>query len=145
IGPNTYHVFTYAKIDKELADKARPLLWKVAEERKDDAHARAALRALLALKPGSSAEAARILTRNLEIKWTPENGGRMADLSTWLLAQFEPTDPAAIPLLAEAFGRQFANRNLPTIPRQLADLLAQYGKQAKPVAPHVIRAVREFA
>jgi hypothetical protein len=144
IGPNTYHVFTYEKLDKAQAEKARPVLWKVADEHRDDVHARAALRTLLALRPGSSAEAARILTRNLEIKATPENGGRLADLSTWLLAQFEASDPAAIPILAESFGRQFANRNLYTIPRQLADLLASYGKQAKPVAPHVIRAVREF-
>jgi hypothetical protein len=144
IGSNVSFVFTFEKLDRERAAKARPVLWQVAEQHRDDVHARAALRALLAIQPGSSAEAARILTRNLDLKWTPDNGGWVTDLSTRLLAQFAPTDPAAIPVFAEAFGRQFANRDQYPIPRELALLLAKYGKQARPVAPYALRAVSEF-
>jgi HEAT repeat protein len=128
---------------RHFAEQARPVLWSIVAMRGNDVISRAALRTLIEVGPGSSAESARTLVRCLFTKWDPKQGSISA-LAEAALDGFEAKDKDAAAVLAEAFAQSLKQPDQWTHPRTLARTLARFGPDAAPAAPHVSAALRNL-
>lgn len=122
-------------IDAEVVKAVQPVLLGIVEDRKNDVHWRAALRALNELGPGTSPRAARVLSQALL------RGGSWPAIEA--LQRMEPTDAEAAKPLAEAFAQAAKDHDWHT-PTVLAGLLTRYGKAARPAVPAVLESLRTF-
>ena len=155
-------------ISVEVARAARPILLKVVEDRPDDAHSRAALRALEDLGAGSSPQTAKFLAGLLVkyrktfqaaqeemIKAAPGPDREAKEKALYLvyahsrdtlllnaMAKLEPTKPEAAVPIAEAFALIAVDRENWNVAERLAKILTRFGKGAAPAVPAVIQAIK---
>jgi hypothetical protein len=124
------------KIDETVAQAARPILLKIVEERPNDIYAREALRTLQLIGAGPSARAVKLFVRNILRDRAPE--------AFSALEATEATDKNAVaPLLdglVTALERPGKHDWYTRV--MLARAIGRYGKEARPAAPHLLKALR---
>jgi hypothetical protein len=149
----------------EVVNAARPALLAVIDERPNDVHSRAALRALGDLGPGNSPATAKFLVGSLlkyhaaleaarkEIAAAqpgPEQEAKSKafvriysynrdELLLAALERIEPVDPASAVPIAEAFGKFAPRRDDWVIAQRLARNLERFGTGARPAVPVVLQ------
>jgi hypothetical protein len=133
------------KVDRKQAEQTRPVLLKVVESRPgSDVFIRAALRVLATIGPGSDAHAARVVVGVLTRQPVGKTHDAREDASA-ALALLEPADKAAVPVLAEGLDRLLKEESHDWVRcRNLAEVIARYGKDARPAVPVLIRALERF-
>ena len=133
------------KDDTKHSASARSGLLKVIENRPTaDVHVRAALRTLSVVGPGSSSRVARVVVDVLTRERKPNDPDAREEASA-VIALLMPGDKDAVPILAEGLDRlgKEQYRDWPRS-RALAQVIARYGKDAKPAVPALIRAIERF-
>ena len=133
------------KDDTKRSASARSGLLKVIENRPTaDVHVRAALRTLSVVGPGSSPRAAQVVVDVLTRERKPNDPDAREEASA-VIAFLVPGDKNSVPILAEGLDRlgKEQYRDWPRS-RALAQVIARYGKDAKPAVPALIRAIERF-
>jgi hypothetical protein len=133
-------------LDAKRAEQARPVLLKMVKERPgSDIFVRAALAALAAIGPGSSPEAIRVLVGVVERRPL----GTMYVVrqeACAVLGLLEPTDKAAVPILAGGLASLLKEQPHHdwVSSRDVAQVIARFGKDAKPATPALIAVLEGF-
>jgi hypothetical protein len=116
------------------------VLLKILEDApKDSLPALAALRDLQVKGPGGSERAARVLARNILLPPSNKTNGLRGECAK-VLNIFEPGDPKAVPILADALVRLLGGSDYVTR-TTLAQALGRYGKDARAAVPALLRAL----
>jgi hypothetical protein len=134
--PNSSAAIDRRNVDEAAAAKARPVLFKLVDDRPNDVYSRAALRTLEAIGPGGGKDAARIVVEALLEKDHSSNAEYVLDL-------LEPTDSDAAEVLRSAF--QDAPKDGSWVTRQLlARAIGRYGRQGASATPAMIEALKDL-
>jgi hypothetical protein len=129
-----------AKSVPGAAAAARPVLLRILEDAPEDSlPALAALRDLQVMGPGGSERAARVLVRNILLPPSNKTNGLRGE-SAKVLNIFEPADPKAVPILADALVRLLDGSDYVTR-TTLAQALGRYGKDGRAAVPALLRAL----
>ncbi len=144
--PNQVNVAqALAKLDRKNAERVRPVLLKIVADRPGgDVYIRSALCTLAVIGPGASPAAARVLVDVLARRPFGKTHEARNEARA-VLALFEPGDKAAVPIFAEAFNTIGKDESHEWLSRTtLAQLIARYGKDARPAVPALICNLERF-